>query len=596
MDNHMEEDSDIYVQSFRAHKGNSFATLLGLYKGYYKNFILSSVLYLVKHSPIWLLPISTANIINAIIAGDPQINRIISVNVLIIAALLLGNIPINYIYTELNSKAIRSVEAGLRSALIHKIQFISILDQKNIQSGRIQSKIMRDVEAVETVSQQLFVNLVFISINVIIALVITASRSWVVFIFFVLMIPVCILLVTAFKKKIKKSNNSFRLEMEATSGKVMEMLELEPVTRAHALEEQEIEKMDGQVKDIARHGLKLDLLQSNFGAISWTSLQFLQVVCLVFTALLATKGAIPIGDVVLYQTYFTSIITQVTALLTLVPIIAKGLESVNSIGELLLMEGEEDDSQKEVLDDLKGEFEFRNVHYHYPNRTREVAAGIDLKVRPHETIAFVGKSGSGKSTLINLLIGFLKPTEGELLIDGHDIRNLSLHSYRRFLAVIPQETVLFSGSIRENILYGTEGVSEERLQEAVDGAGLRELINRLPDGLDTKVGERGNSRSGGQKQRISIARALVRDPHVIIMDEATSALDAISDAAVTAALEKLGRDRTVFIVAHKLATVRNADRIAVMVNGKIAEIGTYEELMAKKGYYYDMQTAEESAR
>lgn len=582
-----------YLDIFQKNEGHPLKILMSLYQGYYWNFILSGILYIIKHSSAWVMPIAAANIINSITSGADNVGNTILVNIAVVGVLLLLNMPVNYYYVLVRSKSVRSVETDLRKTCIKKLQTITVPAHKAIQSGRIQSKIMRDVNTVEDISDKIFVDVLYITINIIISLVIVASRSWIEFCFFILMIPLSALLIAVFKKKIHDASLVCSKGSESTSAAVMEMVELVPITRAHGLEDQETKRMDADMDEEKVNGMNFDILQGKFGSISWASFQLFQILCLAFTAYLATRSIITVGDVVLYQSYFTTIITEVTELIALIPLISQGLTSINSISELLLVKDVEDNENKEVLTDLKGEYEFKDVHYQYPNRTREVIAGIDLHVRPHETIAFVGKSGSGKSTLINLIIGFLMPTKGELLIDGTDIKDINLHSYRKFLAVVPQESILFSGTIRENILYGTENVSEERLQKAIDDAGLRDVIDRLPNGLDTMVGERGNNRSGGQKQRIAIARALVRDPRVVIMDEATSALDTISDSLVTASLEKMSKDRTVFIVAHKLQTIRNADRIAVLKDGKIAEIGTYQELMDKKGEFYWMKVAGE---
>ena len=229
------------------------------------------------------------------------------------------------------------------------------------------------------------------------------------------------------------------------------------------------------------------------------------------------------------------------------------------------------------------------MHFAYPGSRKEVVGGVSFHVEPGETVAFVGKSGAGKSTLLNLVIGFLLPQQGKVLVDGQDLSEINLPSYRRFLAVVPQNTVLFTGTIRDNITYGLENVPEEKLLRAVEAANLTDLLKSLPKGLDTPVGSRGDKLSGGQKQRISIARALVRDPRVILFDEATSALDSISEKAIQDAMGNLVRGRTTFLVAHRLSTVRFADKIGVFQNGKCVEFGTWEELMAQRGIFYRMK-------
>lgn len=586
-------DINIFLESYKKHKGSSLGTLIGFYKGYYHNFVLSTFFYAIKHSPVWLLPIVTANIINYVTEGADDIYRKILLNAAVLVFLLLLNIPMNYLHMHFRASAVRDVEAGLRSTLVHKIQTMSILSEKDIQSGRLQSKIIRDVEAVETLSDQLFVNLLNIIINVAVALSVTIFKSRVVFIFFLLMVPLAAFLVYSFKKPIKTHNQRFRKQVEATSARVAEMVELVPVTRAHALEKEEITKMEQYVYNIAEEGYQLDIIQTNFGAVSWACFQIFQVICLVFTAFLAVRAVIHTGDVVLYQSYFTTIVGQISSLLNLLPTISKGLESVNSIGEVLLVDDIEDNEGKTEVNKIKGKFNFKNVYYRYPGTEKNVIEDLNLNVEAGQTIAFVGESGAGKSTIMNMLIGFILPTEGVLTVDDIPIQEVNLHSYRKNLAVVPQNTVLFSGTIRDNILYGTNDIPDEVLKRVVEESGLKNVVEKLPDGLDTMVGEHGDRLSGGQKQRISIARALIRDPRVIILDEATSALDAISEREVSSALDNISKDRTTFIVAHKLATVKRADRIIVMQEGGVIESGTFEELMEKRGYFYSLEAGEQ---
>jgi ATP-binding cassette subfamily B protein len=585
----LSEEENNFLKSYSNNANSPLKTLFSLYHGYYSKLFGSTFFFIIKHTPVWVLPIATANIINAITSKTDKSVKIIVLNLIVMAILMLQNIPANYIHTKLYSRAIRYVEAGLRGSLVRKLQQLSISYHKQMQSGRLQLKIMRDVEAIETLSSQLFISLLNITLNVIVALTITISKSFIVFMFFVLSIPVAVTIIVVFKKKIKEHNSEFRKEMEETSARVMEMVELIPVTRAHGLENQEIVKMESQLNKVALKGYRLDIIQSFFGSVSWVAFQLFQILCLGFTGYLAYKEKITVGEVILYQSYFTSIVNQVSSIITLLPTISKGMESVRSVGDVLLSHDIESNKGKRKLKDIQGDIQFEQVIFRYKDGDKTVLNGLDLSVKAGETIALVGESGAGKTTVLNLIIGFIKASSGKITIDGKDINKIDLHSYRKNLAVVPQNSILFSGSIRDNITYGLPTVTDEQLMNVIEAANLTDLVNSLPQGVDTKINEHGGNLSGGQRQRISIARALIRDPRIIVLDEATSALDSISEKKIQGAINNLVKGRTTFIVAHRLSTIRDADRIAVVNGGVCTEIGTYDQLMEKKGEFYKMK-------
>ncbi len=583
-----------YQQIFEDNRGSSLRTLLAMYKGKYLKLALSILFFIIKHSPVWAMPIAISNVINCVTAGaagemsQGDAAGKIMINVAVMIVLILQNVPSNYVHTYFYAKAIRQVERELRSAMVRRLQELSIAFHQKMESGRIQSKIMRDVEQIETLSSQVFISLLSIILNIVVAAAVVMWNNRIVFLFFAATIPIAVAVTAYFKGRISSYNREFRQEMEETSVQVMEMVEMIPVTRAHALEEREASKMERRLERVADSGFRLDMIQTYFGSVSWIVFQLFQVVCLTFTSFMAFKGYITVGDVTMYQSYFSSIVGGITNIVGLIPVISKGLESVNSVGDILLSDDLEELRSGTKVIPVRGEIRFSNVGFSYRGG-EPVFSGVSFTARPGETVAFVGPSGAGKTTILNLVIGFAKATEGTVTIDGTDICELKMKNYREHLAVVPQNSILFQGTIRENITYGLDDVSEEMLLEAVRAANLEEMVSRLPDGLDTVISEHGANLSGGQRQRISIARAFVRNPRILILDEATSALDAVSERQIKEATANLSKDRTTLIVAHRLSTVRDADKIAVIDQGGLREIGTYDELMEKRGAFYHLQ-------
>lgn len=282
---------------------------------------------------------------------------------------------------------------------------------------------------------------------------------------------------------------------------------------------------------------------------------------------------------------FDSVTMAVVQILNMLPQMGKGFEAISSVGEVLESADLEQQREKIPVKQVTGEFVFEGVSFAYSNTTQLAISEFSLHVEPGETIAIVGRSGAGKSTLLNLILGFWRPSSGRILLDGRDLQTLDRSTYRNFIAVVSQETILFEGTVRENILYGSEQISTERLQQAIIDAHGDELISQLPQGLDTVIGENGAKLSGGQRPRVAIARALIRNPRILILDEATASNDTASEASIHSALARLMQHRTCFVVAHRLSTIRQANPIVVLEKGRIAEIGARERLLANEGIF-----------
>ncbi|MCL2515219.1 MAG: ABC transporter ATP-binding protein/permease, partial [Microbacteriaceae bacterium] len=467
------------------------------------------------------------------------------------------------------------------------LQSLSIGFHSRSNASVLQNKIVRDVENIELMFSQAGasgLSAVFVLIG---ALVMTSVNVPQFLPVFALAVPCGAGIWWAMRRGSQARNEEFRRQMELYSARVGEMAAMIPVTRAHGLEHVATERVSQVAEDVRAHGLRLDMLNGRFGAASWVAMQLLSVGCLLLAAVFAVAHWVPItpGQVVLLGTYFSALTGTVTTVLNLVPILSRGGESVRSVAEVIQEPDLELNAGKREVASVAGRIELRDVTVRYESDATPALDRVNLVVEPGQTVAFVGRSGSGKSTLMNTILGFVRPTDGSILLDGRDMHELDLRTVRRHVAVVPQESVLFEGTIRDNIGYGMGWVSDERLTRALADANALEFVSELPDGIDTVVGERGARLSGGQRQRLSIARALIRDPRILMLDEATSALDTPSEAQIQTALARLMRDRTTFVVAHRLSTVRSADVIIVLDHGRIVEMGDHDELLAAAGRY-----------
>ncbi|MGB3492173.1 MAG: ABC transporter ATP-binding protein, partial [Elainellaceae cyanobacterium] len=564
-----------------------FHTLLSLYHRDTRNLGLSLLFYLIKNSPEWVRPILVANIVDVISAPRQHELSELWLNGIVLAVLVVQNVPTHILHVRFMSAATRHMEYSLRSAMTRRLQELSIGFYHQNSKGALQTKITRDVESIQDLTRYVFQLLPSAVLTIVVALVATAFRAPWFLIFFIGTVPVAASLVRSLRGPIRQRNRDFRQQIEHMSARMIEMIQLIPVTRAHGAEQAEIERIDDRLAAVRQAAVRLDAINAVAASSSWVTLRLFNGACLVLSAWLAYTGKlnITVGDVVLLTGYFDSLTGAIVQIMMVLPQIGRGFDAIRSVSDVLESPDIEENHGKQAIASVRGEFVFDDVHFHYPASDQHALHDISLHVCPGETIAVVGPSGAGKSTLLSLIVGFLRPTQGRILLDGQDMAELDLRTYRQFLSVVAQETILFQGTVRENVMYGAQDIQDEQLHQAIADANALEFIEAMPNGLDTRIGEEGMKLSGGQRQRLAIARALIRNPRVLVLDEATSALDTATEIQIQEALEHLMQGRTTFVVAHRLSTIRNADRIVVMEQGRIVEIGNHQTLLDQAGLY-----------
>lgn len=560
-------------------------SLLRLLRPHRLGMSLAVVAFIIKDSAVWVLPPVTAAIIDIVVADGPLTH--IGGWALVAVAVLALNYPFNMMVVRLTSSANRSLAYTVRAGLAARLQRLSLGFHNRQSASVVQTKIVRDVENLELMLAQVFPTVVSALSTLVGAVLITALSVPMFVAVFAVAIPIAASLIVYIRRRAAGRNEAFRVQVEQLSARVSEMATLMPITRGHGLEDVATARVAEGADSVRRAGRDLDVLNGRFGALSWISYQVLGLLCLVGAATLAVTGLVPItaGQVVLLSTYFGMLTNAIVMLMNATPIFARGMDAMRSIADVAEDLDVEDSRGKAEVTRVRGDIRLEQVVVRYPGDENAALDGVDLEIEAGRTVAFVGPSGSGKSTILNTVLGFVRPASGVVRVDGRDLRDLDLRSLRQFVSIVPQETVLLAGSVRENVAYGSPHVDDVAIYAALAEANALDIVSGSPDGLDTPVGERGSRLSGGQRQRLAIARALIRDPRILVLDEATSALDARSEARVTEALDRARRGRTTLIVAHRLTTVRGADLIVVVDRGRIVETGTHDELLAAGGLY-----------
>ena len=568
---------------------SSYIRLLGYCKPYKMRLavalacmILSSVFGII---PPWLIK----NIVD-----DVLINKEAStLNLLAIGIITLYILKalFGYGHMYLMTWVGQKVVIDIRLELYDHTQRLSLAKLYSKRSGEFLSRITNDVAVLQNILASVVVDFVVQGCTFIGIICFLLFINWKLTLITFIVTPLAVLVIDKASSKLREVGGTIQEKLAMVAAIAQEALSSIRIVRAFVTEEKEYARFEYEsnkhFKAVMKGTQVRGLLEGTVEVILISALAFI----LWFGGRDVINGKLTAGALLAFLTYIGLLVQPIRVLSRVISTIQQGVASADRVFEIL-------DEKNEVplpenpltLTPMSGQISFKDVWFAY-NDKAWVLKGLDFEIESGQKIAVVGSTGAGKSTLADLVMRFYDPQKGTILIDRTDIKQLDLKSYRRQIGVVPQDPVLMKGTLAYNIGYGYEGVTDDDLARAAETAGILSFIRTLPDGFDTAVGERGVTLSGGQRQRIAIARAVVRDPRILIMDEATSSLDALVEQQVQDAMRKAIQGRTSIIIAHRLSTIRDADRIAVLSGGKLVEQGTHDELISIKGHYFKLFNA-----
>ena len=491
------------------------------------------------------------------------------------------------------------VVIDIRREVFKKIQRLSMAFYDKNKTGTIMSYVTNDVNALQTGLVDNIVEMITEGVILVASIVAMIYLDWKLFLFSLCTFPVVIMFIDFFGKKIRASGGKIQGATADLTSVLQEVVSSARVIKSFVREEYEINRFEEQ----NMHNFRAQMKYVKLSATLTPTIEFVAAIgvtmILWFGGNSVIDGDITAGALVAFLTYAVNISNPIKRLSRVIANIQKALAAADRVFDVLdLPELIQNKSNAQLLPHVKGNVSFNNVSFAY-NTDEPILDNVSFSATPGQVVALVGPSGAGKSTVASLLPRFYDVTGGSIVIDGLDIREVTMESLREQVGIVPQETMLFNGSVYDNILYGRLDATEEEVMAASKAANAHNFITELPNGYDTQLGDRGVNISGGQRQRIAIARAILKNPQILILDEATSALDTESERVVQEALDRLMVGRTSFVIAHRLSTIKNADKILVMEKGKIVEEGNHDELMAKDGLYahlYQIQYRNKEAK
>ncbi len=558
---------------------------------YWKVVILAVMLVSIAAATQPTLAVIMKPLLDDGFSGDKP-SYIWSIPLAVIGLMFLRGVC-SYASTYLLAWVTNNMLRTLRKEMFERLLGLSDQEFKRGDTGRLLNRFTIDATVMTGVATEVITVLVREVLVVIALLGVLLYMSWQLTLIVLVMLPVSVLIARVFVRRLRRINRE-TIGMNAELTRVVkEGIDGQRVIKLFGGYEREAGRFDyvnGRLRRFAMRAASADAAMSPLT-------QFcigLSVASVIAVALYqANHHGLTVGSFAAFMAALGQIFDPMKRLTNIAGTMQRMLISAESVFTLLDQEPESDTGTGVLSKQVEGRVEFRHIHHRFPDAHRDTLNDVSLVVEPGQTVALVGRSGSGKTTLVNMLPRFIAPTRGGIMLDGQDIRDLQLQNLRSHLSLVSQDVVLFEGTIAENVGYGVlHDAGEDEIMAALEAANLRDFVDSLPNGLHTRVGENANQLSGGQRQRLAIARALIKNAPVLILDEATSALDNESERQVQASLERLMAGRTTLVIAHRLSTVKNADRIVVLDEGRIIEQGPHDELLELDGVYaslYRMQ-------
>ncbi len=560
------------------------------YKPYKKLFLIDFASAIVAAALELIFPIAVNRVIDQVLP-DGSLKTILLVSVVLFSLYLLS-MTLNYVVITLGHRLGINIETDMRRELYehYQKQSYQFFDEK--KTGEMMSRITSELFDVSELAHHGPED-VFITIMTLVASFILMYQTHAqLAIITILFIPILGILLGIFNRKMVGVNQRIFTSLGKFNTGIQNALSGIRVVKAYANEDHEQENFEELIQGYRSSKIEFYQTLGISASFNYILMRLINLFAFLAGSFFTLRGELTMGEFVgfiLLSNIFVRPIEKINAMLELYP---RGYAGFKRLQEELMVKPDIVDAEDAIdAPDFLGDISYQNVSFAY-EENKEVLSQIDLEIKAGETVAFVGPSGVGKTTLVNLLPRFYEISEGEILIDGINIQDMTMHSIRKQIGVVQQDVFLFNGTIRENVLYGRLNATDSEVRAAIESAQLGELIKELPQGLDTQIGERGVLLSGGQKQRLSIARIFLKNPAILILDEATSALDTETEFYIQESLNKLSEGRTTLIIAHRLATIQHADRILVISEEGIAEDGSHKELLTLNGHYAELYYAQ----